>query len=377
MTELPQILVAHRDRGAQRRGARALLVVELDAAVERKRVLDVEVDVDRAGRNTGPQRRRDATVRPPVQRDDVLRDVLEIRQRSFLQRRRAPLDVVEIEIARALDPETADLVLGDLEHDEAALRILLRHCDADGLQALVVIGLLHRRARLLDVLRALTRAEERIDRGLDLDLRQIVRAFDTILVDVETRLRRRRLGGIRRTLLFGTLARLRACGRGSGRLCARLDAPGLGRRGGRCRTDRANDQTADDEARGAGSASPAAPQRAQQPRRTATRAVMIQTTRIHLCLDIILSLQPAHARRSILRTARTDRNVPVRGALSRRRCSRSRCENFSSRRAKCRASIHVMIPRNITRLTHHDRYWLTVRHITVVRHYYRPAVKWD
>lgn len=85
MTELPEIVVAHRDAGTQRRGARALLVVQLDAAVERKRVLDVEIDVDGAGCDASSQRRRDAPVRPAVQRDDVLRDVLKIRQRSFLQ----------------------------------------------------------------------------------------------------------------------------------------------------------------------------------------------------------------------------------------------------------------------------------------------------
>jgi hypothetical protein len=46
--------------------------------------------------------------------------------------------------------------------------------------------------------------------------------------------------------------------------------------------------------------SPAAAHRAQQSRRTTTRTVMIQTTRIHLGLDIILALRPVRTRFAVL-----------------------------------------------------------------------------
>ena len=115
-----------------------------------------------------------------------MRHLLEVRQRSFLQRRRVALDGGEIEIARILDAQPPDPVLGDLEHDEAALRILLRDRDRNRLKALVVIRLLHRRARLLDVVGRAAGAEERIDGRFDLDLRQAVGALDAKLVDIES-----------------------------------------------------------------------------------------------------------------------------------------------------------------------------------------------
>ena len=72
VAELPEVVVAQRIALAQRRRAGALPVVEFGAAVQRQRVLDVEVDVDGSRRDARPQRRRDAPVRPSVERDDIL-----------------------------------------------------------------------------------------------------------------------------------------------------------------------------------------------------------------------------------------------------------------------------------------------------------------
>ncbi|MGY4361457.1 hypothetical protein ACVW0J_007950 [Bradyrhizobium sp. i1.7.7] len=187
-----------------------------------------------------------------------------------------------------------------------------------------MIGLLHRGAGLLDILRALVRTEEGIDRSLDLDLRQIVRALDTILVDIETGFRCCRLGRLRLTL-----GRLGVCGRSSSGLRrSRLARVGLGFRRGRLRADRADDQAADGETRGTCRIRPTTPHSAQRRRRMTARAIMIQTTRIHLSLDIMLALQTPFGDRSVLRTARNRPRRRSARALSDRRCARRRSENF-------------------------------------------------
>ena len=205
--------------------------------MDRRLVLDIEIDVDGAGRHAGTQCRRHAAIGPLVERDDVLGDIGEIGNGAFLQRRRAVLDPVEVEVTRVLDPQPSDLQFRHLEGDHAAGDILLRDRDADGLVALVVIRLLQRGARLLDILRGLARTEERIDGLLDLDLGQLVGALHREVVDVEALQRRRRL--LRRRIRLGRLlAGRRRCGRRRGilrraRRNDRRDRTSHGEHGGR------------------------------------------------------------------------------------------------------------------------------------------------
>jgi hypothetical protein len=187
MPELPQIVVMHSGTDAGRRGVWRLPVVHLDAGVDRRLVLDVEVDVHRAGRGAGAQCRGHPPIGPLIERDDVLGDLAETRHRAFLERRRTLLDFFQVEIARALHPQPTDLQLGDLQNDNFKSHILLRYGDADRLITFVVIGLLQRGACLLDILGALVRTQERIDGLFDIDLRKLVGALDGKIVDVETR----------------------------------------------------------------------------------------------------------------------------------------------------------------------------------------------
>jgi hypothetical protein len=153
--------------------------------MERQLVLDVEIDIDRAGCGARAQRRRHLAIRQLIERDDVLGDFVEVRQLAFGDGGRLVLDLVEIEIARSLDPQASDFRLGDLEDHDAVLRILLRDRDRDGLIALGLVGLLQGSPGFFDILGGPLGAKKRINCLLHFDLRHVIGAFDPIFVDVE------------------------------------------------------------------------------------------------------------------------------------------------------------------------------------------------
>ena len=185
MAELEEVSVTHRAVEPQRRGVGAVAVVELERAVERKLVLDVQVDVHGAGLHALAQDRCDAAVGKAVEGDDFLFDLLHVRNAALGKRRGVALDLAGQEPARAVHPQAADFALDDFQPDDPAARVLLGDDHGDGLIALVVIGFFQGDARLLDVVGRARRAEIRIDGFLDFELFQALRPVDAVFADVE------------------------------------------------------------------------------------------------------------------------------------------------------------------------------------------------
>src|SRR5262249_44728013 len=78
--------------------------------------------------------------------------------------------------------------LGHGQHYRSTADILRRDRHADGLEALVVIGLFECGARLVDVVRRTVRPEKGIDRSFDVLLRHTNRTINAELVDSEAEL---------------------------------------------------------------------------------------------------------------------------------------------------------------------------------------------
>src|SRR5579862_9097044 len=137
MTELPEVIVADRAVEAEFGGSGAVTVVQFEAAVQGRRVLYREVDIDSAGEFSGAQGGSHPAVGKLVHGEDVAGDVVEIDHLAFGHGGGFALDLVEGEIAGTLDAEPAHGRLGDLQDDHPSADLLGRDLHRDGLVTLV------------------------------------------------------------------------------------------------------------------------------------------------------------------------------------------------------------------------------------------------
>src|SRR4030095_2486564 len=82
MSRLPQIAVAHRAVETKLGCVRAIPVVQLGAPMQRKAILDRELDVHCPGFNSRAQTRADPPVRQLIQGNDLPLNVVEVRDRQ-------------------------------------------------------------------------------------------------------------------------------------------------------------------------------------------------------------------------------------------------------------------------------------------------------
>ncbi len=86
-----------------------MTVVDFEAAVQWILIINIQSTSTVPRCDASAQRRRDAPVRPLIERDDVLRHRIEIRQLAFSQRRGPLLDLIDVEIVRILDAKRPTL----------------------------------------------------------------------------------------------------------------------------------------------------------------------------------------------------------------------------------------------------------------------------
>src|SRR5260370_41704457 len=108
-----------------------------------------------------------AAIRKLVESDDILRDLVEVRNGAFRKRRSRFLNLIGREITRTFDPQPPYLTLDYLQNNNAALNLLRRNLHRDCLKSFGLIGFLKRRTGLIDILRGAFRTEVRIDRLLN------------------------------------------------------------------------------------------------------------------------------------------------------------------------------------------------------------------
>ena len=99
VAELPEVVVIERGVQAERRRIRAVAVVEFQAAVERERVLDVEIDIHRPGEDARLDDRGNAPIRKLIEADEILLGLGKVDELALGKRGNLVLDFVDIEIA--------------------------------------------------------------------------------------------------------------------------------------------------------------------------------------------------------------------------------------------------------------------------------------
>ena len=177
----------HGGERPQRLGVLAVIVVELDARVQRQVILHAKLDIDRAGNAPGPDRRRHPPVGQPVKIGQIVLHLVEVGHVAFAQRRRLLAHHAGQVILRAGDAQPTDLGLGHVQADDAGPRRLPRDLHDHRLIAARLIGVLQRRARLFHVVDRAAGAEKGIDRGFDREFVEQRIAIDVVGVDPEGR----------------------------------------------------------------------------------------------------------------------------------------------------------------------------------------------
>ena len=170
MPELPHVVVREPRRHALLRRARRLEVVPLERAVERDAVVDLQVDVDRPRDLPGLQHGRHAPVPRAVRLEEVRLEVLAPDQRALDEMRGglAHAGLVVPVDARVLDRHRAEARLDHLHADAPVEERLLWERHRDGGEAALLVLLLQRLARGLDVVQVALRAEVGLEQLLDL-----------------------------------------------------------------------------------------------------------------------------------------------------------------------------------------------------------------
>ena len=187
MAELPEVVVVRRGVHAERCCVRTAAVVDLHAAVQRQAILDVQIHIHRTRLRARANAGCHLAVGELIECDDVALDVVEIHDLPLGERLRVALDVARQKIARALHAQRTDFSLENLQEHQPAAPRLLGNCDLRRAESLLVIRLLQRRARGLDIMHRAPRPEERIHRLRHLALRHRVRADHADLADVNSR----------------------------------------------------------------------------------------------------------------------------------------------------------------------------------------------
>src|SRR5260370_26658788 len=104
-----------------------------------------------------------AAIRKLVESDDILRDLVEVRNGTFRKRRSRFLNLIGREITRTFNPQPPYLTLVYLQNNNAAFNLLRRNLHRDCLKSFSLIGFLKRPTRLIDILSGACRAKVRID----------------------------------------------------------------------------------------------------------------------------------------------------------------------------------------------------------------------
>jgi len=163
--------------------------------MEGERVLDHQFDINGAGQRARFEFRGHAQIRAPVEGDDVLFHIPEVRHRSLLQGTCAPFDFFDIVETRTFDRQAPDRHLEDREHDDAAACVLLRNLHRHGLVTGTMVALLERRARKFDVLLGAIGAQIGVDGQIDFVARQVPHPDNAVFADVKGRRQRGHLQG--------------------------------------------------------------------------------------------------------------------------------------------------------------------------------------
>jgi hypothetical protein len=227
--ELPQVRVAERGDRTQHGGIRTLVVVELQAAMSRIVVVDLQVYIDRLRQAALLQRGDHLTFGRLVQVGELLLRVGEVGHLTLQQRRHGVTNRLRRRVLRAVHPQSADLRFDHLQHDHTVLHLLPRQLHHHRLVAPVLVHLLQRVTRGVDVVERAARTLERINRLLYVEARQRRVAAHDVFVHIE----------------MPPLASRIRCGRGSARgswrgLCGRRSVRLRVRRTGQCHAPRQN-----------------------------------------------------------------------------------------------------------------------------------------
>ncbi|OMP13138.1 hypothetical protein COLO4_02211 [Corchorus olitorius] len=206
MAELPQVVVAHGGRHAQRARISAVIVVQANAGMHRRFVIHLQVNIHRAGQRALAHHRNHLAV-CAVERCQLVLRLRKIGHFAFLQRRHRFTHDAGRGVLGARYTHAAHACFVHLQDHHAAGHLLFGQIDIDGL---IALGLIHRQQRSTCVFNVLERAigpEKRRDGLLDgAHVEHRVAAHD-VLVDVDLALRCGLGGG-----------RSNRCGSGRGRL---------------------------------------------------------------------------------------------------------------------------------------------------------------
>ena len=225
---LPEIVVAQRGVEAQRRGVGAVAVVQLHAAVEGKGIFHHQLHVNRARHGAGLEFRCDPQIGAPVEADNVLFHVAEVRDGPLGEGWGQTFDPFDVVVFRSPHGEPPNGHFLHAEDNDPAGRILRRDLDDHRLVAGTMVSLLERGAGQFDILRRALRAEISIDGIIDLVARQVARSDHAVFANVERR--RRQVGGRVFTLRVGGRHSPRGlAGRGQKRGQARREKAGAER----------------------------------------------------------------------------------------------------------------------------------------------------
>ena len=183
---LPEVVVAHGGIQTKRGGVRAVAVVEFDRPVKRKLVLHRQLHIHGVRFDARGEGRGDLEVAGLVEGDDVALDIVEIRHAPLGQRGGEPFDFFDVKKPRALDPQTADRRLGDLQHDHAGVDALRRDRDRNGLITLFVICFFEGGPGVFDIFRRPSFAKMAVYRLVHRVAREGLRADDPVFADEES-----------------------------------------------------------------------------------------------------------------------------------------------------------------------------------------------
>ena len=164
-----------------------MVVVHVHAARQRQLVFHLQLHVDRAGVQAGPQHRLHLAVSAAVEVGQLGLRQVEVRHLALLESRGHATDVRLAVVARAGDPHPVDAAFEHPQADHAVDDALLGQIDQHRQVAGILVGLLQRRPRGFDLGQAALRAHLRQQGLLDHPRGQHGVALDLVLQHVETR----------------------------------------------------------------------------------------------------------------------------------------------------------------------------------------------
>ncbi len=142
VTALPEVVVTDRAVDSKFGSIWAVAVIEFDASVEGRTVLNIQVNINRSGLHSWAENGSDSAIGPLVEGENIASDLIEIGDFALGDGRRLAFDLIEGKVAGTFDAEASDFGLGDLEEEDALASSLCGDGDGDGLEAFFVISAL-------------------------------------------------------------------------------------------------------------------------------------------------------------------------------------------------------------------------------------------